>query len=499
MRTTSGRLASSLKMAAAAIIIAGFTWSANAQQVRPNLKLEPGKPNLIIGAFDLSSLGYLQEEYFVSGEAASYTSANPMREDGRWTVSAVGKADYTTRLVVMRPTDPARFNGTVVVEWLNVSGGLDAPADWFMAHRELIRAGYAYVAVSAQRVGVEGGASLGYDMSLKKVAPERYGPLHHPGDAFSYDIFSQAGRLVRESAGSGLLGPLIAKHVIAAGESQSAHFMTTYVNAVDPVARVFDGFLIHSRFSGSATLDGSSILGRVDPSMPAVVKFRPDLRVPVMTFITENDLIGGARSGYWAARQPDTPRLRVWEVPGTAHADIYTLQVAPIDSGLLPTDRLAAAYTPTNNLMGTKLTKPFNFAPQHHYVLQAAIVALDRWVSMGKAPSRAPRMALTKTNPPQPVLDANALATGGVRTPWIDVPTARTSGASAGSGVMASLFGSGEVFDGQKLGRLYPAGKAQYLKRFTTALDRSIRAGFILRADRQEILDLAAASYRRAL
>ncbi|GGA36708.1 hypothetical protein GCM10011395_03790 [Sphingomonas psychrolutea] len=461
---------------------------------------------MITGAYDLASLGYLQEEYFVSGEATSYTSVNPMREDGRWTVSSSGKAEYTTRLVVMRPSDPAKFNGTVLVEWLNVSGGLDAPADWFMAHRELIRAGYAYVAVSAQRVGVEGGASLGYDMSLKKIAPERYRSLHHPGDAFAYDIFSQAGRLVRGSAssgagagaGAGILGPLIAKHVLAAGESQSAHFMTTYVNAVDPVARVFDGFLIHSRFSGSAPLDGSSIIGRVDPRMPAVVKFRSDLRVPVLTFITETDLVGGARSGYWAARQPDTARLRVWEVPGTAHADIYTLQVAPIDSGLLLIDRLAAAYTPTTNLMGAKLTKPFNFAPQHHYVLQAAIVALDRWVSTGKAPSKAPRMALTQGTTPQPVLDANALATGGIRTPWIDVPSARTSGASGGIGIMASLFGSGELFDAQTLVRLYPGGKAEYLKRFSVALDRSIQARFILPADRQEILDLAAARYRSA-
>jgi hypothetical protein len=43
---------------------------------------------------------------------------------------------------------------------------------------------------------------------------------------------------------------------------------------------------------------------------------------------------------------------------------------------------------------------------------------------------------------------------------------------------------------------LYPGGKAEYLKRFAVALDRSIQSGFILPADRQEILDLAAASYR---
>jgi hypothetical protein len=496
MNRMTARLVSGMALAGAALVSPASASPGNADPGRPTVKIETGKPNLMTGAYDLASLGYVQAEYFVSGAATSYTAVNPMHEDGRWTIASSAKADYTTRLVVMRPVDPAKFNGTVLMEWLNVSGGLDAPADWFMAHRELIRAGYAYVAVSAQRVGVEGGASLGYDMSLKKMAPERYGSLHHPGDAFAYDIFSQAGRLARDSAGLGILGPLIAKHVLAAGESQSAHFMTTYVNAVDPVARVFDGFLIHSRFSGSAPLDGSSIIGRVDPSMPAVVKFRPDLRVPVLTFITETDLIGGARSGYWVARQPDTSRLRVWEVPGTAHADIYTLQVAQIDSGLLAIDKLAAAYAPSTNLMGTKLSKPFNFAPQHHYALQAAIVALDRWVSTGKPPAKAPQMALSRGTRPQPILDANGLATGGIRTPWIDVPIARTSGSGNDNNIMASLFGSGELFDAQTLDRLYPGGKAEYLKRFAVALDRSIQSGFILSADRQEILDLAGASYR---
>ena len=152
----------------------------------------PGKPNLLLGAYDLATLGYRAEEFFVSGTASSYAS-----ED---------RADYTTRIVVLTPTDDAAFNGTVIVEWLNVSGGIDAPAVWFMAHREIAREGYAYVAVSAQRVGVEGGVSLvGADMSLKAQDPDRYSRLSHPGDAFAYDIFSQVGRLVRDGA-NGVLG-----------------------------------------------------------------------------------------------------------------------------------------------------------------------------------------------------------------------------------------------------------------------------------------------------
>jgi hypothetical protein len=104
---------------------------------------------------------------------------------------------------------------------------------------------------------------------------------------------------------------------------------------------------------------------------------------------------------------------------------------------------------------------------------------------------------VTDTDPPAIVVDANGLATGGVRTPWVEVPAARTSGAgrSADENVLLALFGSGEPFDAATLAALYPGGQADYLKRFTAALDRAIGAGFLLAADRAEILELAAATF----
>ncbi|HXA11174.1 MAG TPA: alpha/beta hydrolase domain-containing protein, partial [Mycobacterium sp.] len=226
----------------------------------------PGRPNLLLGAYDLATLGYRADEFFVSGSASSYAPAADFGPDGRWRAEPSGTADYTTRIVALTPTDDAVFNGTVIVEWLNVSGGIDAPAVWFMAHRELVRQGYAYVAVSAQRVGVEGGGvTLVANLSLKTLDPQRYSRLSHPGDAFCYDIYSQIGRLVRESD-RGVLGGLRPDLVLAVGESQSAIFLTTYVNAVDPVAKVYDGFLVHSRFGSAAPLDGATIL---DPSSEA--------------------------------------------------------------------------------------------------------------------------------------------------------------------------------------------------------------------------------------
>jgi hypothetical protein len=274
-------------------------------------------------------------------------------------------------------------------------------------------------------------------------------------------------------------------------------FLTTYLNAVDPIAQVYDGFLVHSRFAGAAPLDGSSIFETARAAMPAAPKFRTDVRVPLMNVIAETDLIGGPRLGYYMARQPDNARLRTWEIAGTAHADNYTIQVSRIDTGLASLADIVAAYAPTKKLMGTELPTYINFAPQHHYVVQAALAALLAWVRSGEPAPYAPRLELTHANSPQLVLDANGIAVGGVRTPWVDVPIARTSGAGNDQSAMASLFGSGEPFDAATLHRLYPGGGAEYLARFASALDTAIAQGFILRADRQEILELAAATYPR--
>ena len=183
------------------------------------------------------------------------------------------------------------------------------------------------------------------------------------------------------------------------GESQSAAFLTTYVNGVDPLAGVYDGFLVHSRFGPAAPLDGTSMYDASERALRAI-PFRPDLRVPVMTVITETDLVGGWRTGYHSARRPDNERFRAWEIPGTAHADNYTIRVGFIDNGSASLDDIVAAYAPTNELMGTRLSYCINFAPQHHYVLQAAIAKLNNWVRTGEPAPTAPPIALTDADPP---------------------------------------------------------------------------------------------------
>ena len=498
LQITAGLMRQWLRIVTAALAL-GTLASASARAESPVVVAVPGAPTLLLSAFDLTAHGYTTSEFFVSGTASSYRLTHAPDGDGRWDATAAATAPYATRMVVARPTDPTRFNGTVVVEWLNVSAGGDSAPDWNAVHRELMRGGYVWVGVSAQKVGVEGGPSLGaMGTPLKKANPVRYGALSHPGDAFAFDIYSQAGALLRSASASQILGSLVPKRVIAAGESQSAVYLTSYVNAVDPLAKVYDGFLIHSRFGSSPSVENPSM--DAPSNQPKFVRLRTDLRVPALTVLTETDLMDSRIAGYHGARQPDNSRLRVWEMAGTAHADNYTFGLGFQDSGSLPLDKLAAGYVPMSKILGTELVKPINNAPQHHYIVEAALWQLDRWIRTGRAPPSAKPMTLNQGAPPDaPVtfaVDANGLVQGGIRTPWVDVPTARLSGVGNSGGALAFLAGVCEPFDAATLSRLYPGGKPDYLKRFEKSLAAVIRTGFILPADRQEILGLAAIAYQ---
>ena len=239
-------------------------------------------------SFDPKVVGYRQSEFFLSGTASAYAMTAPANNDGKFSSVPTGTAPYTTRAVVMRPVNPRRFNGTVVVEWLNVSGGADAAPDWTLGHNELIREGFVWVGVSAQKIGVEALKSG----PAPRGDPGRYASLVHPGDNYSYDIFSQAGQALRDNAGTMLSG-LKPKKIIAIGESQSAIRLVTYIDAVNPLAHVYDGFLVHSRAGGAP--------------------IRDDVGVPVLVFQTQTDV----SFSNLAARQPDTSTFRLWEVAGT--------------------------------------------------------------------------------------------------------------------------------------------------------------------------------------
>ena len=138
-------------------------------------------------ALDLAAHGYTEEEFFITGTGNVYSQ--PDLATG--TVESSGHP-FKTRLIVRRPA-PQAFNGVVVVEWINVTGGPDKDIDWWQSGEHLMRSGYAYVAVSAQQMGIDTMADWG---------SARYGELDMTAsgtvdnDALSFDAFSAVGRAI---------------------------------------------------------------------------------------------------------------------------------------------------------------------------------------------------------------------------------------------------------------------------------------------------------------
>jgi hypothetical protein len=444
---------------------------------------------------DLARLGYVEEEFFLGGLANRYNT--PAGQRGN--VIDVDHP-FTTRVVVRRPRQPARFSGTAIVEWLNVSQGHDGEYEWFQSHAHLIRSGYAWVGVSAQAIGVN---------ALKEWSPLRYGSLDVArggsviGDALSYDIFSAAALAIRGKANREMMGGLRVERLIATGHSQSAGRLYTYFHSVHPLtSKLFDAVLLH----------GGG--GRVSP----------DLNVKVFKYLDESDVIGQA-----SARMPDSNGYRQWEVAGTSHLDAqFSRSMAALGlrvSGMRPVEGAAPIGGPSisggekgngppgngagpenEGITGGCAQVPFSRVPSYH-VLNAAFDATHRWIAEGVAPPIAPPIELRQlpaTNLP-PILGAGrgrgadgrrweivrdelGLARGGIRLAAVAAPLIRNTGDNVGS-VGASggerncrLMGSAEPFDSALLITMYPT-KDSYVARVREVTDRNLKAGYITRWD----------------
>ena len=416
---------------------------------------ERGTP---FNAVDVADRGYVTEEYFLEGEATAYELTEGVHTpDGQWkTRASADKADFRTRMLVVRPEDPSAFNGTVIAFWLNVTAGFELGS----AGGEALR-GYAWVGVSAQKVGIDG--FPGNPGGLKAWDPERYGSLLHPGDAFSYDIFTQVARAIgpeRDRQDLDPMGGLEVERLIAAGASQSAARLRTYINGVHPVQGVFDGFLPYIDFGGVVPFASERGGGRRGRSASSI---RADLDVPVIVVNSETE-----PPRYYPVREPDSDRFRLWEVAGTSHVSVARPKERTVEGSNW------LAYNP---------------------VYEAAIRHLHRWIKDGVEPPRMPRVEMKAGDSgPEVVRDEHGNAVGGIRLPDLEAPTASHSGAGMqrDGNRFGFLYGTATDFDSEQLAALYPDSES-YLDAWNAALDRAVEQGMVLPEDAPEMRQRAAA------
>jgi Alpha/beta hydrolase domain len=411
---------------------------------------------------DLAGHGYVEEEFFIQGQATRYATPNQTNPDSSslGTVISTNNA-YKTRMVVRRPADPSKFNGVVLVEWYNVTNNFDAENVWFFNWENIMRSGYVWVGVSAQRVGVA---------ALKTWSPSRYGSLDVmvggtvTDDSLSYDIFSQAGKAIDSPSGIDPLHGLVPKTIIATGESQSAQRLSAYTNSIQPLANLYDGIV------------ALSTLGN---------RIRVDTSVPFFKLNTEFDVLSSEAN----VRQNDNNVFRTWEVAGTSHVDQHlrnSREPLELRDNGVSSEAVGLDPPPPNGCN----VKPVGTRVPTTYVLSSAFDKTVKWIQNGTLPPAAPRITITTFGSPSvPLRNSLGLAQGGIQLSQVVVPTRINVGLNSGPGACVR-WGYSVPIDAAMLATMYPTPVSYY--GVVGQVDKAnLIAGYILMPDMAR--DLGAA------
>ncbi len=364
---------------------------------------------------------YTEDEYFFAGTATDLGSG--------------ATAAYQSRMLVRLPRKRADFSGTVLVEWLNVTGQSDLETAWPVEAKYLMRHGVGYVGVSAQFAGVCCGPTtlVGWD-------PERYGSLSvPPGDAFSHDIFSQSIRALRAPRGVDPTGGFGVEDLVVTGASQSALYLTNFINGGYNRGQI-DLFVITR---GGGPFD--------------------DFSTPIFHLNEENA----------QAEQPDSDRYVAWEEAGTAHAPLawwgYITREQDRDLGS-PNAATAINSACTINRGSVDFSS------------RALSYWTTRYLEDGTMPPSAPRVERDASG--NIVRDEHGLAQGGLRHPFVEVPVSYNSSEGC------PLYGSYEAWDSEEITGLYPTHH-KYVAKLRRWTRHEVKRGWLLRGDRRRVLNRA--------
>jgi hypothetical protein len=430
---------------------------------------------------DLSKAGYVEEEFLVSGTANVYDWA----PDGRVTVKTAN-APYTTRILVRRPADPARFSGNVIVETFNNARNYDWSFIWPLSYEYFIERGDAFVGLTHTPQAIA---------ALKKFDPKRYETLSfanpNPGEkcgaqqtvsdaeeGLRWDVISQVGALLKSKAAGAPLSGFNVQYVYATSHTAE---LLTYVNSVHPLANVYDGFVLKSEYNPVERINRCSAA----PSNGDPRQIVRNAKVPVIRVTAQGDVLNT-----FTVRRNDSDesndRYRLYEVAGAPHMDKIFYQHMPVvqdqakagQPTFLSNWPLAYACNPSIDLADFPLMR---------YTMNAAFADIDQWVRKGIPAPRAARIEVENGGTPQArfVADQYGNAIGGVRSVYLDVPAATYSPNSPGQAVCANLLHK-TPFNWTRLESVYGTSK-NYAAKASEAVDRLVKERWLTESDAKRI------------
>ena len=408
----------------------------------------PGLPPPVLIPF-----GYVEEEYFVSG--------------------TVGGQAYKTSLLVRKPSDRSKFSGLVAVETIHAAGAIPF---WGMGQGVWMPGGHAWVAVASQRVALVDHA--------KRANPARYASLsipdlgagkgpggatmaNGPQDHFSQAIMTQVGQLLKDNRSDGPLRGLRVRYLTMGGASQTGGTTWRYIAQSHAAARrpdgkpVFDGYVPAESFSDTPVSGIDAVI--VSPC-------------------TEGDVMNMTMMGHAAPPREDGDapgdRYRHYELTGASH--VVTRGVTDPHKVF---STLSDALRPGEQL---------NQFPNAEFFMAIA-TNFVAWVTQGTPPPKAPRIEIANG---QIVRDAFGNARGGVRTPYVDMPTVRyiaSAPTAPGENFFRRLIGLQEPIPRERLVNMYHT-REEYLRRFNEQIDRLAADRWLLPAGAQRLKEQEAAN-----
>ena len=439
---------------------------------------------------DLDSMGYVEEEYLVSGQANVYDWAL----DGSVSVK-ISAAPYTTRILVRRPADPGRFSGNVIVETLNNARQYDWAFIWALSYEHFVNAGDVFVAFTHSPAAIEvlrNFDPLRYNnLTLANPAPmETCGPDNLTSvseEGLKWDLISQVGVLLRSETGP--LAGLNVKNIVATTHTRE---LTTYANSIHKISRrsngepIYDGFVIKSEYAVADPIRRCAL----PPPEGDQRRIISNAGVPGLRVIAQGDVLATL-----SVRREDSDDLsdpfRLWEVAGAPHMDKIYYQHMPVVEDQVKSGQVGYLV---NWPQGYQCTPDINLLdfPVMRYAVNAAFSAMTGWINGGVSPPRAERISVSSENSGEPDIttDSHGNALGGMRNVYLDVPVATYLDSTPGPAVCTNL-GRKEAFSWQKLETLY-GNSGNYADRVNQRLESLVADGWLTDADsvqiRQELI-----------
>ena len=441
-------------------------------------------PDLSMGV-DLSRYGYAEEEFLLRGTATVWRHG----DDGRHE-AVHSDVPFCTRVLVRRPAS-GRSSGLLQVEPLHPD--LDSALVWNAIHPWILRNRHSWMGVTVFRPVAQQLAEL--------VDPERYAEIDIPEDGMLYDVLGTAIR----SAVSGELGPIAADRVILGGMSATGSFCRVVLQdgfherwMRDGGRRLIDGYVVGIS-SGGAGAAGYPPLSAQDAELAADDPRRTIDPHEAVVFEVLSETEAETHERMTRADSDDAGALyRLYEIGATAHIEAHP----SVLTNLQQYER-RGGVRPAFEVREQRSDARFDL------YLRGAYEAMDRWLANGELPPRAERF-VHHPGAESLVRDADGNVLGGVRTPWLTVPTAAYAPHSTASEesepppewmpfgqpeMLARLVGSMRPFSiGELRGRY--GSRAAYLDRFAAAVRDEVRHGLLLDADADELLRQAPERWR---